>query len=151
MRKLFIVNNTIDGISALIVNRLLHKKYTDVIILNQDNYDFKCLNSYKSITCVDVVPFNENKLIELLSASKKIHIFTNNAPEWLLEYIPLKTISINKYIPSSMSYYNSLCYDIPNLKQYLENINDNKYKTIFNRKYYIDYVETIVHRILKNI
>ena len=104
MRNLFIANSTIDGISALIVNRLLHRKYTDVIVLNKRFNEFDRQKSYNSITCVDIIPFGEDKFKELLNSSKKIHIFVQNAPEWLFKYNHLRTIHINKDHSSSLSY-----------------------------------------------
>ena len=151
LSKLLIVNNTIDGISALIVNRLLRKQYTNVIVLNQGTYSFKCLNSYESITCVDVIPFNEDKLKELLNSSKKIHIFIQNVPDWISKYTRKKNIHIYSEQSSSLSYYNSLCYDLPILKNYLERIHDRRYKSIFTRKYYRNYINTIVHELLPKI
>ena len=151
MRRLFIVNNTVDGISALIVNRLIHRKYTDVIVLNKRFNEFERLNSYNSITCVDVIPFNEDKFNELLNSSKKVHVFAQNAPEWLFKYNHLRTVHINKDRPSSLSYYNTICYDIPVLEYYLKNLSDIRFKSIFARKCYMDFVDTIVYRIMKNI
>ena len=151
MRRLFIVSNTIDGISALIVNRLLHRKYTDVIVLNKKINDFDHLNSYNSITCIDVIPFSEDKFNELLNSSKKVHVFVQNAPEWLFKYNHIRTVHINKNHSSSLSYYNTICYDIPILEYYLNNLSDIRFKSIFARKCYMDYIDTIVHRITKII
>jgi hypothetical protein len=151
MRRLFIANNTIDGISSLIVNRLLHRRYTDVIISNKSLNNDESLNFYDSITCVDIVPFNEEVFLKLSNSSKKIRIFTNNAPEWLSKHDKLKNVHVYTDNTGSLSYYNTLCYDMPVLEKYLSNINENKYKSLFARKCYMDYVDTIVHRITKII
>lgn len=151
MSKLFIVSNTIDGVSSLIVNRVLHRNYTKVIVLNKGLNVFDHLKSYNSITCVDIVPFSEEIFLKLLNSSKKIHVFTNNAPDWLFKYNHIRTIHINKAYSSSLLYYYAISYDIPALEYYLNNLYDIRFKSIFARKYYTDFVDTIVHRITKII
>ena len=124
MNTLFITHNDMDGIAGYIVNKCLNITFDKSISIsytaNIDNY----LNNYKEITCVDIVPFTEEKYLELIKIGKIIKIYDHHlSNEWVKKY-PNAVINTSKC--GAKVYFDSIKNDYKNeyLENYLDIVND---------------------------
>jgi oligoribonuclease NrnB/cAMP/cGMP phosphodiesterase (DHH superfamily) len=122
-----------SGIAAHIINVMYDKKYCDEIIVSPNYNKTNYLDEYDEITCVDIVPFNEEQYNELINKGKKIFIYDHHlSNEWCSKY---PNCIVNDSECGSLVYYNAikprniryLWYYLSNVDKYDRWVTDDKY------------------------
>lgn len=120
MNTLFITHNDMDGIAGYIVNKCLNITFDKSISISLGANIDEYLNNYKEITCVDLVPFTEEKYLELTKIGKIIKIYDHHlSNEWVKKY-PNVVLDTSKC--GAKVYFDSIKKDYKN--EYLENYLD---------------------------